>query len=308
MRDNKTVRYVFSVVCFLLGLVGLVFVVTTPATQASRPLYGANVHPWADFQSSVDYVAMTPGMGIVRYDEYVLTTSVLSVVAHYDYVKSKGLVSDIVLVQPCCDTNLMFGYVRALAVAMGPDRTPIVEILNEENASGYGNPWPATTYYQALYAARNALSQSGQHNLRISMGGLALNDTAYLNATGIAAGGAWLTDFGNGHFYTKGGNPTVGPLAPDDLDLAHGGVFSMTRGISSFQRIIPKPLIIGEWGWQTGEMPEGQRASYMRAVVSLARTHNVYALIVEEIGPGDGAGPNMRSTASWVAFSEAAVQ
>jgi hypothetical protein len=297
----------YLIILVVLGV--LIALLLIPRAEASsKPLYGANVHPWYDWTNSVNYVASTPGMGIVRYDEYVPSTPVGDVVKNFDYVTSKGLVSDIVLIQPCCDVNITFGYVKALALAMGPFRTPIIEITNEPNDNTFGNAWPADQFSRALYSARNAVNQSGVHNLRISMGGIAFDDTTYLSASGVGNGGAWITDFGNGHFYTKGGNPSVGPLAPDDLDTARNGYFSMQAGMTNFQNIVGKPLVIGEWGWSTVDMPEGQRASYMRAAVSLARAHNVYALIVEEIGSGDGTGHNLMNTPSWTAFSQAATQ
>lgn len=274
------------------------------ASAASpKPLYGANVHPWSNFQANVNYVAATPGMSIVRWDEQLPGTPVATVVADYDYVTSKHLQSDIVLVQACCNDTATFTYVRALAQAMGPTRTPIVEITNEPNAVGFGDPWPATTYWNAIYSARNGLGQSGMSNLRISMGGLAMNDQAYLRNTGIPTAD-YVTDFANLHLYTQGGSPQVGPLAPDDPDTAHSGYFSFISG--AMQTTLHKPLIVGEWGW--AGMPDYQRASYMRAAVSIAKQTSVYALIVEEIGTGDGAAADLTGTASWAAFSDAAQQ
>lgn len=274
------------------------------ATVTTKPLYGANVHPWADWQGDVAYVSQTPGMKIVRWDEQVPSTSVADVVARYDFVTGKGLEADIVLIQSCCDYNVTFAYTRALAVAMGPSRRPTVEVLNEPDVNG----WPASTYMQALYSANNGLQQSGMRNLKITMAGLANNDKAYLSAMGLAGNASWMTAYANGHFYTEGGNPSYGPLAPDDLDEAHSGQLSFLGGIQYWQSQFPdKGLIVGEFGWFPNSMGEAQRASYLRAAVSIARSRRLKALIVEEIGAGDGANSDLRGTMAWQAFSDAAV-
>jgi hypothetical protein len=185
---------------------------------------------------------------------------------------------------------------------MGASRTPIVEIGNEPDYNG----WTASTYMQSLYAANNALSQSGLHNLQITMAGLADNDQGYLNSMGLIGSVSWETTYADGHFYTYGGSPTYGPLAPDDLDTAHNGLLSYLGGITQYQSEFPgKGLIVGEWGWNLTYMTEPVRQSYMRAAVSIARQKQLKALIVEEIGSGDGAAANLKNTAAWQTYADA---
>jgi hypothetical protein len=288
-----------TIICFGWLLIQPAQAATTPTPL---PLFGANVHPWADWQNDVGYVAQTPGMSIVRWDEQVPGAPVADVVARYDYVKSKGLTADIVLVQPCCDYNVTFTYVRSLALAMGTARKPIVEIGNEPDYNG----WPAATYMQALYAANNAMQQSGMRNLKITMAGLANNDQPYLRAMGLIGNASWMTAYADAHFYTQGGNPPYGPLTPDDLDLDHEGLLSFVGGIKQYRSEFPdKELIVGEFGW-ANTVPEATRSTYLRAAVSIARAQRLKALIVEEIGSGDGPASDMRGTAAWQAFSDAA--
>jgi hypothetical protein len=284
---------------FCLGFISLL----RPAHAAtSLPMFGANVHPWADWQNDVGYVSQTPGMSIVRWDEQVPGTPVADVVTHYDYVRSRGLQADIVLVQSCCDYNITFAYVRSLALAMGTSRKPIVEIGNEPDY----NSWPAATYMQALYSANKAMQQSGMRNLKITMAGLADNDQSYLKSMGLIGNASWETTYSDAHLYTQGGSPEYGPLAPDDLDLAHDGLLSFAGGIKQYRSEFPdKELIVGEFGW-ANTVPEATRSTYLRAAVSIARSQHLKALIVEEIGSGDGPASDLKGTAAWQAFSDAA--
>jgi hypothetical protein len=292
---------VLTVAATVSALALALFAQLASATVATEPLYGANVHPWADWANDVAYVAQTPGMRIVRWDEQVPGTPVADVVKRYDYVHSQGLQADIVLVQACCDYNVTFSYVQQLARAMGT-RQPLVEIGNEPDQNG----WPASTYMQALYSANNAMQQAGLHNLQITTAGLANNDQPYLQAMGLIGNASWMTAYADAHLYTQGGNPPYGPLAPDDMDTAHHGLLSFLGGIEQYQQAFPdKPLIVGEMGWSN--MAEPERQAYMRAAVSIARQRHLKALIVEEIGTGDGPAADLRNTPTWQTYSDAAV-
>lgn len=290
-------------------------------------LFGPNGHPWKDWNLTLSVAAQIPkGMGIVRWDEQVqqsgTQTAISDVVSHYRQVSSYGLHSLIVLVpQPVASVPepLLADYVALLAPALLAEfnqgyspALPILQIGNEPNYHG----WAAASYARALMLAWNAAG-----DIPISMAGLALNDQAYLTAMGRFGRS---TNFLAGHFYTAGGTAPnlVGPLAPDDPDVAHSGRYSFTLGISQTQALYRNPLIVSEFGWNapinpnlplpTNALDEYQRASYMRAAVNIAAQHGVYALIAEEVGSGDTPADatvsgNLYQTPSWDAFVAAGI-
>lgn len=263
-------------------------------------LAGANAHPWKDWLTSIAYIAQTGGT-IVRWDEQIPATAAGDVVARYDAVTKLGLQAMIVLVPPVNPmpaATVFADYLTRLVPAMG-QRTPIVEIGNEPNGQISGL-WPSATYAAALRAAWDA---SGP--LKIASGGLMMNDQKYLASLGQISK---VIDYVSLHAYTNGGPPNalVGPLAPDDPDLAHNGYYSFRQGVLQTTTALGKPLIISEFGWTLAALTDAQRASYFRAAVSIAKAAGVYALIAEEIGTGDGPAPNLTNSQSWAAFMEAA--
>lgn len=252
---------------------------------------GGNLHHWKDWALGLAAIKQgaAPVTGAVRWDEYTETSLVADVVAHTAEVAGMGLHPLIVLIPPVSPlppvtvfADYLTNLVPALVVAglIGGPFEVMVEIGNEPNGqiSGF---WSPPIYAAALQAAWNA---SGP--LKIISAGLAVNDQSYLAQMGPISK---VCDGVAMHPYTDGGNPHVGPFAPDDLDTAHNGRYSFLQCILQTQARFPgKPLYLTEFGWTVPSgMSEFQRCAYFRAAVSIASAHGVAGLYATVFSLGD---------------------